>query len=146
MRSLVEGRALVLGVMGRTSVEADNLIRSDLRRLDSIFADAYPPHWEPLPMHVAEWFERLGRFGVGGRLAIPQLREFQKHSDPFVRMWATEALTRVSPKAMSTSFLPCSGAVNRALSLSTDPLLAQTISDRWPVTVRRHSHDLDPRR
>jgi len=63
-----------------------------------MFADAYLPDLEPLPMFVGEWFERLGRFGVGGRLAIPRLREFQKHPDPWVRMWASEALMRIMPK------------------------------------------------
>jgi HEAT repeat protein len=90
----VEGRALVLGVMGRTSVEGDCLTRSDLKRLDWMFAEADPRDWDP-PMHVGEWFEDLGRFGVGGRLAIPRLNDFRKHSNPWVRMWATEALRRI---------------------------------------------------
>jgi hypothetical protein len=95
-QALVEGRAMGLGAMGRTSVEADWLIRSDLRRLESMFADDDPLHREVLPMHIGEWFEKLGRFGVGGHLAIPWLREFQNHSDPWIRMWATEAIARIT--------------------------------------------------
>ncbi len=93
MPDVVGGRALVLGVMGRTSVEGDCVTRSDLERLDRIVAEADRRDWDP-PMHVAEWFENLGRFGVGGRLAIPRLNEFRRHPNPWVRMWATEALRR----------------------------------------------------
>jgi hypothetical protein len=67
-----------------------------------MFADDYSPHNELLHMHTEEWLEKLGRFGVGGHLAIPQLREFQKHSDPWIRMWATEAITRVTPNDKSS--------------------------------------------
>jgi hypothetical protein len=96
LQQIVEGRALVLSVMGETSVEADYLTRIDLQRLDSVFARAGHEADDP-PMHVGEWFERLARFGVGGRLAVPRLREFQKHPSPWVRMWATEALARIAP-------------------------------------------------
>ena len=95
MRQLVEGRAMLMGVMGRTSVEADYLIRVDLLRLASMFENAGPEDADP-PMPASWWFERLGRFGVGGRNAIPRLREFQKHPSPWVRMWATEALSRIN--------------------------------------------------
>jgi HEAT repeat protein len=91
----VEGRALVLGVMGRTSVEGDGLTRSVLERLDWLFAQADPRAGEP-PMQLEEWFELLGRLGVGGRLAIPRLNEFRAHPNPWVRMWATDALSRIS--------------------------------------------------
>jgi hypothetical protein len=102
MRQSVQARALLMGVMGRTSVEADDLIRADLERLDAMFAPADHEADDP-PMPVGYWFERLGRFGVGGRLAIPRLREFEKHPSPWVRMWATEALERITPRAKSPS-------------------------------------------
>jgi HEAT repeat protein len=108
MREWVPGRAMLMGVMGRTSVEADYLIGLDLEKLDSIFAQARLEADDP-PMPVRQWFERLGRFGVGGRLAIPRLREFQKHPSPWVRMWATEALAQITAKATSVSFHPPSG-------------------------------------
>jgi hypothetical protein len=87
---------LVLAVKGRTSVEADCLTRSDLERLNWIFAEVDPRSGGP-PMRVGEWFENLGRFGVGGRLAIPRLNEFRRHPNPWVRMWATEVLRRIVP-------------------------------------------------
>ena len=93
----VVGRALVLGVIGRTSVEGDCLTRNVLEPLDRMFAEVYPRDWDP-PMHVGEWFENLGHFGVGGRLAIPRLNEFRKHPNPWVRMCATEALRRIIPE------------------------------------------------
>ena len=95
MRHSVEGRAMLMGVMGRTSVEADYLIRIDLLRLDRMFADGGPEADDP-PMPVSWCFERLGRFGNGGRMAIPRLRQFQNHPSPWVRMWASEALARIS--------------------------------------------------
>jgi hypothetical protein len=93
-RDEVAGRALVLGVMGRTSVEGDWLTWRVLESLDRMFARADPGAGEP-PMHVGEWFELLGRFGVGGRWAIPRLNEFRKHPNAWARMWATEALSRI---------------------------------------------------
>jgi HEAT repeat protein len=108
MRKWVEGRAMLMGRIGRTSGEADYLIRLDLLRLDRIFASADTEADDP-PMPVAEWFERLGRFGVGGRKAIPRLRQFQKHPSPWVRMWTTEALLQITAKPRSVSFLPPSG-------------------------------------
>ncbi len=90
----VQGRALILGVMGRTSVEVDCLTRSVLQSLDSMFAredSAGPP-----PMYIEDWFETLGRLAVGARLAIPRLTQFRDHPDPWVRMWAADALKQIS--------------------------------------------------
>jgi len=92
----VVGRALVLGVMGRTSIEGDWLTRRDLERLDLLFAHRDPRSGDP-GMPFGEWFEHLTRFGVGSRLAIPRLNEFRKHPNPWVRMWASEALKRIMP-------------------------------------------------
>ena len=98
---LVENRALALGAMGRTSVEGDCLTRHNLKRLDQIFepTELMP---EVLPADVGlgaeNWFKDLGRLGVGGRLAIQRLNEFRNHPNPFVRMWASEALAQVVPK------------------------------------------------
>jgi HEAT repeat protein len=103
------GRAMLMGVMGRTSVEADYLTRGTLSSINRLFASAGPEADDP-PMPVAEWFERLGEFGVGGHKAIPRLREFQKHPSPWVRVWATEALEQITPKAIPVSFLPPSRA------------------------------------
>jgi HEAT repeat protein len=98
---LVEDRAVVLGAMGRTSVEGDCLTRHNLKRLDHIFEpNELMPGELPIDagLGTESWFEDLGRLGVGGRLAIPRLIEFRKHPNPFVRMWASEALAQILPK------------------------------------------------
>ncbi len=46
------------------------------------------PEWD-----FGEWFEDLG---VGARLAIPTLTELRKRDSPWVRMWATDALRRIT--------------------------------------------------
>jgi HEAT repeat protein len=95
-RQALEGRAMLLGVMGRTSIEGDSLIRRSLERLDLIYGHRDPRLGDP-GLYLGNWFERLARFGVGGRLAIPRLNEFREHPSPWVRMWASEALTRITP-------------------------------------------------
>jgi hypothetical protein len=120
MRESVSCRAMLLGVMGRPSVEADWLTRDDLQRLDSMFARADPRDSKP-QIPDGEWFESLGRIGGGGRVAIPRLRDYLKHPSPWVRMWAAEALERIAPRARSISFLPSSGAGKPALPLRTGP-------------------------
>ena len=45
--------------------------------------------------YLEGWLERLGDFGTAARLAIPRLNEFRKHPNPWVRMWAAEALERI---------------------------------------------------
>jgi len=93
--SSLEDRVMVLGVMGRTSLEADRLTRRYLEQLDPMLAsrDARDGPNEMLE----EWFEMLGRLGRAGRLAVPRSNEYRKHPDPWVRMWATEALERIMP-------------------------------------------------
>jgi hypothetical protein len=94
---LVENRALVLGAMGRTSVEGDCLTQHTLERLDQRFAQL-DLVLGGMSLDVESWFEDLGRLGVGGRLAIPRLNGFCNHPDPLVRMWASEALAQILPK------------------------------------------------
>ena len=62
-----------------------------------MFAEADRRDWDP-PMNIGECFENLGRFGVGGHLAIPRLNELRRHQNPWVRMWATETLKRIVPE------------------------------------------------
>jgi HEAT repeat protein len=90
----VRGRALVMGVMGRTSVEGDCLTRWALEWLHRIL-DVTDQRQEELMMDFGDLFEDLG---VGGRLAIPDLNELRKHANPWVRMWATQALDRIIPR------------------------------------------------
>jgi len=89
-------RVNVLGAMGRSSFEADWVTRRYLELLDSLIAEIDPR--DRRLERLEGWFEMLGRFGTAGRLAIPRLNEFRKHPDPWVRMWASEALAQIVPK------------------------------------------------
>jgi HEAT repeat protein len=92
----LEDRVMVLGSMGRTSFEGDWLTRRYLERLDDRLAHGHPNDRDPF--EHGEWLlESFGRLGAAGRLAIPRLKELREHHDPFVRMWASEALKRISP-------------------------------------------------
>jgi HEAT repeat protein len=120
MMQCAEARAMLKGSMGRTSVEADYLTRNILLALDRIFAGASLEDDDP-PMPVEGWFARLGQYAVGGRQAIPRLREFQNHASPWVRMWATEALMQITAKATSVSSTRPSEADERSSPFRTDP-------------------------
>ncbi len=93
-----EGRVIVLAAMGRTSFEGDLLTRRHLELLDYQLIHTHPADRDPLDR--SEWiFQRIARLGVAGRLAIPRLKELQSYPNPFVRLWAAEALERIMPPA-----------------------------------------------
>jgi HEAT repeat protein len=93
----LEARAMVLGAMGRTSFESDWVTRRLLVGLDLELAQP-TLLLAPEPLDYCEsWFEEIGRLGVAGRLAIPRLKEMRNSPSPFVRMWAAEALGRITP-------------------------------------------------
>jgi hypothetical protein len=87
---------MVLGAMGRTSLETDWLTRHYLEQIDGMIANSNPMD-ETGVEYLESWLERLGDFGTAARLAIPRLNEFRKHPHPWVRMWAAEALERIVP-------------------------------------------------
>jgi HEAT repeat protein len=87
-------RARVLGAMGRTSAEGECLTRYYLERIDRMIADS-DPRQDSLIDYLEEWFELLGRLGPGARLAIPRLNEFRNHPNPWIRMYAAEALEQI---------------------------------------------------
>jgi hypothetical protein len=88
----LEDRAMVLGAMGRPGLEADALVRHDLELLDDTIDGRDREGYGLIP----EWIIRqLGRFGIGGRLAVPRLTELRRHRDPWIRLWAGEALARI---------------------------------------------------
>jgi len=90
-------QAMVLGAMGRTSFETDWLTSRYLERLDLILSDSNLINGDR-PMYLEEWFELISRFGTAARLAVPRLIELRNHSDPWVRMWADEAVAVIAPK------------------------------------------------
>ncbi len=93
----LKNRALVLAAMGRSSVEGDCLTRRYLERIDRMAAAFAEDDYFSFDF-LEEWFDFLGRLGVGARLAIPRLNELRNHANPWVRMWATEALRRIRPE------------------------------------------------
>jgi HEAT repeat protein len=94
----LKGRVMLLGTMGRTSLECDWVTRRYLDSLDSRLTSSNPRSGNFVE-RMEEWFELFGRLGVAGRLAIPRLKELQNNPSPFVRMWAAEALERIVPPA-----------------------------------------------
>ncbi len=89
----LEGRAMVLGAMGRASFETDWLTRRYLGRIDEMLA--LDPREDYEHEFLQESIEDLGSFGTAARLAIPRLNAFRKHPNPWVRIWAAEALDRI---------------------------------------------------
>lgn len=94
-RGEVADRAMVLGALGRASFETDWVTRGALERLDLMIG--FPDPRENPITSLEWWFVHLSRFGAAARAAIPRLREYSEHRDPWVRMWAREALTRITP-------------------------------------------------
>jgi len=94
---LLEARVIVLGAMGGASFEGDWLTRRFLERLNSSLAYLHPIDGDG-SIYLEEWLEMFGRLGPAARLAIPRLNEFRNHPNPWVRMWASEALARIVPK------------------------------------------------
>ncbi len=90
-----EGRAMVLGAMGRTSLETDWMTRRYLKRIDWMIA-LFDPRDEFDDEVTEEWFETIGSFGTAARLAIPRLNAFREHPNPWIRLWAKEALERIA--------------------------------------------------
>ena len=91
----LRARAMVLGAMGRTSFESDWVTRLYLDRLDFRLSHSLPFETAPLEQFES-WFEEIGRLGTAARLAIPRLKELRDDPSPFVRLWAAEALERIT--------------------------------------------------
>lgn len=64
----------------------------------TVFHDARQRDPRDDPVDVLEgWFEMLGRLGTAGRAAIPRLEACRTHPNPWVRMWAAEAIEKIVP-------------------------------------------------
>jgi HEAT repeat protein len=95
MSRAVMDRAVVFGAMGQSSVEGDYLTRLFLEQIDTIIANTYPIGDYGIA-DLERWFETIGHLGASGRLAVPRLNDFRKnHRNPWVRLWAAEALERI---------------------------------------------------
>ncbi len=91
-----EYRAMVLGAMGQVSFETDCLTRHTLRHIDWM-PGCDDPRDENWIGFLEGWLEGIGAFRSAGRLAIPRLEDIRKHHrNPWVRMWATEALEQIT--------------------------------------------------
>jgi HEAT repeat protein len=95
MEFRLKARTILLGAMGRTSVESDWLTRRYLERMDSNFGSVDPRDDDNFD-YLEEWLETLGHFGIAGRMAIPRMNDLRKHPNPWVRMWAAETLERIT--------------------------------------------------
>jgi HEAT repeat protein len=93
----LRARAMVLGAMGRTSFESDWVTRLYLDRLDFRLSHSLPFETAPLEQFES-WFEEIGRLGTAARPAIPRLKGLGNDPSPFVRLWAAEALERITPQ------------------------------------------------
>ncbi len=93
----LRARAMVLGAMGRTSFESDWVTRLYLDRLDFRLSHSLPFETAPLEQYES-WFEEIGRLGTAARLAIPRLKGLGNDPSPFVRLWASEVLERITPQ------------------------------------------------
>ena len=102
---LVMRRVVVEGAMGRATFEGDWLTRRCLAMVDRSLERLHPMDGDG-STYLEEWIETFGSFGPAARLAIPRLNEFRKHPNPWVPMWASEALERIVPKPNSMPVAP----------------------------------------
>jgi HEAT repeat protein len=92
-----QSRALVLGAMGKTCLEADVRTRDQLEILNfnlsgSESGNRFGDYRQPV---IEDWIELIGRSGAGARLAIPRLKELSKDRNPWIRQSAADALARI---------------------------------------------------
>jgi HEAT repeat protein len=99
-RLQIESEALVLGTIGRAGPELDALARGYVAHLDKSLEDRFP--WDTQEAEFIEWqFKRLSRLGAAARVAVPRLKEYLDDPDPWVRLWAKEALQRIGEEPMA---------------------------------------------
>jgi HEAT repeat protein len=98
-------RACVVAALGRTSPEGDAVTRMGLEGVDDLI-DRLDDRSEFCFRLVEFHFERLGRLGVGARLAAPRLNGLSRHRNPWVRQRASEALAKITKSNSNPSFRP----------------------------------------
>ena len=89
-----ERKAVVLGAMGRKSLEGELIGRIWLEYLNGVLSRREREGDDTL--FVEEYFERLARLGVGAGVAVPRLKELLQHRNPWIRQWAGETLGKIT--------------------------------------------------
>ena len=89
----LKSRARVLGALGQSSFEGDYWTREYLRTIDSLLESRVVRDGQTI--WVEDWLISLGDLEWGAHLAIPRLTRATHHSNPWVRLWAREALARI---------------------------------------------------
>ncbi len=96
-------RSIVLGALGRPEIETDCQTRRYLTQLESQLDRFEPADWGSTSF-TQTMFSIVAQLGPAVRVAIPRLTELRKrHPSPFVRLWAREALDKITapPRAAS---------------------------------------------
>jgi hypothetical protein len=96
-------RAVLAGLLGRRTPEADGFVRRDLRaiesnlcRLAALVADEVDLSFQDVLLRsIASGMDGLSSLGIGAEGAAGRLTELTHHSDPEVRRLAAEALKRI---------------------------------------------------
>lgn len=97
-----EGRAIVLGALGKASIEGDVRTRYWLDSLEDTLESAEDEQVYDVFVFVEASFAHLEQLGVGARLAIPRLTELQSHPNPWIRQSARETLAKIVPAGNGT--------------------------------------------
>jgi HEAT repeat protein len=92
----LRSRSRVLGALGLSSLEGDFWTKEYLAIIDRMVESREVG--ESAPIFLEDWFLALGDLGRGGRLAIFPLKRMATHRNPWVRLWAAEALGRIQRK------------------------------------------------
>ena len=88
-----ETTAAFLVALGRPSLEAELILRREMEDIDEQIHESMIR--TDIPSQLEWRYERLSRFGLASRSAIPKLKEWQKHPNPWIRLWAGEAKSRI---------------------------------------------------
>jgi HEAT repeat protein len=96
VRVSADGRALILGALGRSSLEADWVARRWVDGLHSMLASLGPLDGDASTV-LEGWLQPIARLGPAGRVAIPLLNELRENANPLIRLWADETLREIEP-------------------------------------------------
>ncbi len=84
----------LIAATGAPSFEAKRFASRDLTEIDNVVS------WVEFSndtQFAEDWFRALSRFGPAARFAVPRLRELTTHRNPWIRLWAKEAIEEIMP-------------------------------------------------